>query len=83
MQHPGVGDAAVFGIPHPDWGQQIMAVVEPASGEVDLDDVREFVAQRMAAFKVPDVFDVIDQLPREAHGKLKKRLLRDRYWTEA
>jgi long-chain acyl-CoA synthetase len=83
VQHPGVGDAAVFGIPHPDWGQQIMAVVEPASGEVDLDDVREFVAQRMAAFKVPDVFDVIDQLPREAHGKLKKRLLRDRYWTEA
>ena len=83
VQQSGVGDAAVFGIPHPDWGQQIMAVVEPASGEVDLDDVREFVAQRLAPFKVPDVFDVIDELPREAHGKLKKRLLRDRYWTEA
>ena len=82
VEHQAVADAAVFGIPHPDWGQQIMAVVEPAAGEVDLDDLRAFVADRLAAFKVPDVFDVIDQLPREAHGKLKKRLLRDRYWTD-
>ncbi len=86
VEHPAVGDAAVFGIPHPDWGQQIMAVVEPVEstrGEVDLDDLRAFVAERLAEFKVPHAFEVTDRLPREAHGKLKKRLLRDRYWADA
>jgi long-chain acyl-CoA synthetase len=82
VEHPQVGDAAVFGIPDPDWGQQIKAVVEPADPEagVDIDSLRTFAAERLASFKLPKSFDVIDQLPREAHGKLKKRYLRDPYW---
>lgn len=82
VQHPTVGDAAVFGIPDPDMGQQIKAVLEPAGDDgIDVDDVRAFVAERLAKFKVPKSFDVVDALPREAHGKLKKRLLREPYWN--
>jgi long-chain acyl-CoA synthetase len=82
VEHPMVADAAVFGIPDPDMGQQIKAVLEPAGDEpIDVDAVRAFVADRLAKFKVPKSFDVVDALPREAHGKLKKRLLREPYWT--
>ncbi|MDJ0769578.1 MAG: AMP-binding protein [Ilumatobacter sp.] len=83
VEHPGVGDAAVFGIPDPDMGEQIKAVIEPVDGDVgavDLDAVRAFAADRLAAFKLPTSYDVVEALPREAHGKLKKRLLRDPYW---
>jgi len=84
VEHPSIGDAAVFGIPDADMGQQIKAVLEPAGDEpIDIDDVRAFVAERLAKFKVPKSFDVIDALPREAHGKLKKRILREPYWQDA
>jgi long-chain acyl-CoA synthetase len=79
-EHPSVADVAVFGIPDPEWGEQIKAVIEPA-GEVDLDDVRRFAADRLASYKLPKSYDIVDRLPREAHGKLKKRLLRDPYWV--
>jgi long-chain acyl-CoA synthetase len=45
--------------------------------------VRAFAAARLAAYKLPKSYDVVDELPREAHGKLKKRLLRDPYWAES
>jgi len=80
-QHPKLADVAVFGIPNDEWGQEIKAVVEPAPGaEVDADEVLAFAREHLAKFKVPRTVDVVDALPREASGKLKKRLLRDPYW---
>lgn len=80
-QHPDVADVAVFGIPHPEWGQEIKAVVEPVpGGSVDEASVLAFAAEHLAKFKIPRSVDVVDALPREASGKLKKRLLRDPYW---
>ena len=85
VEHPEVLDAAVFGIPHPDWGQEVMAVIEPPPSldpnQVDLESITTFLDSRLASFKRPTRFDVVSALPRESHGKLKKRLLRDPYWA--
>ncbi len=85
-EHPDIADVAVFGIPDEDWGQSIKAVVEPteAVGEaLDVDGVLAFARERLASFKIPHSIDVSTSLPREASGKLKKRLLRDPYWEAA
>lgn len=83
-EHPDVTDAAVFGLPHPDWGQQVKAVVQPADGvELDTAELMEFLRARLAPFKLPASIDVDPALPREASGKLKKHQLRDRYLEQA
>jgi long-chain acyl-CoA synthetase len=79
-EHPTVGDVAVFGLPDPEWGQVVMAVVEPAPGQlVDVRELTDHCREQLASYKVPKRIEVVPSLPREASGKLKKRLLRDRY----
>lgn len=82
--HPRVLDVAVFGIPDPDWGEQVKAVIELKGGLSDTDGLKEgliaWARQRLAGFKCPRSIDFVAQLPRESNGKLKKRLLRDPYW---
>lgn len=86
INHPGVADVAVFGIPHPDWGEEIKAVVETPEGvtgdETLATEILEWAATRMASFKVPRSIDFTDELPREPNGKLLKRKLRDPYWAD-
>ncbi len=83
-QYPDVADVAVFGIPHPDWGQEVKAVVEPvADATLDVDALLDFAAEHLAPFKLPKSVDVVDALPREASGKLKKHKLRSPYWEHA
>jgi long-chain acyl-CoA synthetase len=84
LTHPKVGDVAVFGIPHEDWGEEVKAVVEPAEG-VETGDAltRELLAfckEKLAKFKVPKSIDYTHELPRDPNGKLYKRKLRDPYW---
>ncbi len=80
-EHPSVADVAVFGIPDEEFGEQIKAVVEPVPRtSPDPAEIIAFARERLATFKVPRSVDIVDRLPREAHGKLKKRLLRDPYW---
>jgi long-chain acyl-CoA synthetase len=79
--HPAVRDVAVFGIPHAEFGQQVMAAVELEPGaSVTEAELVAWCRERLASFKVPRVVEFHDALPREAHGKLKKRLLRDAHW---
>jgi long-chain acyl-CoA synthetase len=82
--HGMVADVAVFGIPHPDWGEEVKAVVELADGvpadDATVDELRDWCAQRLAKFKIPRTFDFSDALPRDPNGKLYKRQLRDPYW---
>ena len=84
LMHPKVGDAAVFGIPEEDWGEEVKAVVEPASGVEPgpalRDEILAFCADRLAKFKVPKSVDFVEELPRDPNGKLYKRKLRDPYW---
>jgi long-chain acyl-CoA synthetase len=84
LAHPKVLDVAVFGVPHPDWGEEIKAVVLPVDG-VDPDDeltgeILDFAATRMARFKLPRSVDYVADMPRDPNGKLYKRKLRDPHW---
>ena len=84
LTHPKIGDAAVFGIPHDDWGEEVKAVVEPAPGikaSAQLaDEILSFCADKLARFKTPKSIDFIEEMPRDPNGKLYKRKLRDPYW---
>ena len=78
-EHPGVYEAAVFGVPHERLGEEVAAVVYARPGHVlEAEDIRTHVAGRLAGFKVPSkVIVVSEQLPRNAAGKILKRQLRD------
>jgi long-chain acyl-CoA synthetase len=85
LTHPKVGDAAVFGVPNADWGEEVKAVIEPAPGAVPgqalTDEILAFCRERMGGFKVPKSIDYTDEMPRDPNGKLYKRKLRDPYWA--
>jgi long-chain acyl-CoA synthetase len=79
--HPKVADVAVFGVPHPDWGEQIKAVVQPVDGVEPGAELTEellaFARTRLAKFKLPRTIEYLAELPRDPNGKLYKRKLRD------
>ncbi|MFM8302847.1 MAG: acyl-CoA synthetase [Actinomycetota bacterium] len=84
IMHPKVADVAVFGIPHPDWGEEVKAVVEPidgVDGGPDLEaEILAWSGDKLAKYKTPRTIDFVGELPRDPNGKLYKRRLRDPYW---
>ena len=86
INHPQVYDVAVFGVPNEDLGEEVKAVVQPVSFE-EADDslAQELIAyckQHMSSIKCPRSIDFEKELPREDTGKLKKRLLKAKYWNQ-
>jgi long-chain acyl-CoA synthetase len=80
----GIHDCAVFGIPDEEFGEALMAVVEPQSGaELDVAVIREQLKTSLAGYKVPKHIEIQTSLPREDSGKIFKRRLRDPYWERA
>jgi long-chain acyl-CoA synthetase len=78
---PGVADCAVFGIPDAEFGESLAAAVQLLPGAwLTAADVRNWLHERMAGYKVPKVVTFHDQLPREDTGKIFKRKLREPYW---
>ncbi len=72
LEHPSVGDAIVFGLPHPRFGEAVSAMVAPAEGaEIDTAELLEFVASRLAGFKKPRHLFVRDTLGRSITGKVE------------
>lgn len=81
---PGVHDCAVFGIPDEEFGEALMAVVEPQPGvTLDIAWVRSQLKTQLADYKVPKHVEIGRNLPREDSGKIFKRRLRDPYWERA
>ncbi len=80
----GVHDCAVFGIPDEEFGEALMAVVEPQPGvKLDVGAIREQLKLALAGYKVPKHIEIQQSLPREDSGKIFKRRLRDPYWQRA
>jgi long-chain acyl-CoA synthetase len=84
VTHPAVEDAAVFGIPNEEFGEEVKAAVTVRDGFTPGDALSEVLIahcrEHLAGYKAPRSIDFEDELPRHETGKLYKRLLRDRYW---
>ncbi len=86
ITHPKVADAAVFGVPNEDLGEEVKAVVEPMPGSepgpVLENELIAFCREHLSHQKCPRSIDFESELPRLPTGKLYKRLLRDPYWSD-
>ena len=83
LAHPRVVDVAVFGLPEPEFGEQLVAVVEPdriaSAGEALAAELRDHCRTRLAGYKCPRIIEFVPTLPRDPSGKLRKHALRDDY----
>jgi long-chain acyl-CoA synthetase len=85
--HPAVHDAAVFGIPNEEFGEEVKAAVELREGHLEdpalNDALIAHCRAHLAGYKIPRSIDFIESMPRLETGKLYKRMLRDPYWKDA
>ncbi len=84
VQMDGVKDCAVFGIPDAEYGETLMAVIEPHAGvTLDQDNLTQHLRGLLAGFKVPRVMEFRESLPRGDDGKIYKRRIRDEFWKDS
>jgi long-chain acyl-CoA synthetase len=80
--HRAVMDVAVIGVPDDQWGESVKAVVQLRPGvSATADELIAFCDERIAGYKKPRSVDFVDELPRDAAGKLLKRMVRELYWA--
>ena len=81
VRHEAVGEVAVIGIPDPEWGEAVKAVVSiKTDASVTEQELIDFCRDHIASYKKPRSVDFVDELPRNNYGKILKRELRDAYW---
>lgn len=82
-RHPGVSQVAVIGVPHPDWGEAVMAFVVPKPGmEVTEEGIIEHCRKELSAYKRPKEIRLVDSLPLTPYGKIDKKALRAPFWAD-
>lgn len=86
VTHPKVADVAVVGGPHEEWGEEVIAVIQPTDMADATEEFRAelnaYAREKLSGVKIPRRIDFLEALPRHDTGKLYKRLLRDQYWEK-
>lgn len=77
--HPNVLEVAVFGVPHPMYGEAVAAVIVPRGSAPTAGELTEFCRDRLAPFEIPATFEVADELPHTAKGSLDRRAVSARF----
>lgn len=84
LNHPHIRDCAVFGIPDAEFGESLAAIIEPTPQDALTPEVvKQYVRENLAGYKIPKLIEFRSDLPREDSGKIRKRLLRQKYWEDA
>ena len=77
-QHPAVGEVAVYGVPHPEKGESVRVAVVPKAGvALTGEAIIAYCREKLAAYKAPERVDIVIELPKNATGKILKRVLRE------
>lgn len=76
MKHPAIEAVAVIGVAHPEWGETVKAFYV-SSEEIDETEMKQFLSETLAKFKIPRLYERIDELPRNATGKILKQALKE------
>ncbi|MFF2178623.1 class I adenylate-forming enzyme family protein [Lysinibacillus sp. NPDC058147] len=75
LSYKGIFEVAVIGVPHPEWGETVKAVYATKSG-IDEDELKAYLGEHLAKYKIPRIFECVEALPRNASGKILKQSLR-------
>ncbi|CAA0105823.1 Bile acid-coenzyme A ligase [Mycolicibacterium vanbaalenii] len=80
ITHPGIEEVAVIGVPDPDMGEALHALLVPTGADLDIGELGEWCRTELAGFKCPRTYEFVPRLPRNEMGKVDKRSLRANYW---
>jgi acyl-CoA synthetase (AMP-forming)/AMP-acid ligase II len=80
-QHPDVLDVAVIGIPSEEWGEAVHAVLVRRDETLSAEAMLAFAREHLAGYKLPRSISFADEIPRNASGKILKKVLREPFWA--